>query len=1092
MICVFLIISLSSSLVIILWGSTFNLHTTAEKIGAGVLMVLGIGFLFLIPVFSQTLWLLWSKRYSDNQKLNPNSSEIEQRPNGVSTYDRWNELNLRRNLNYQTRHKPLLGIVGDVNLLFQSLPELGSQTWVETPDAFFIDLRQGTPPKNRFYKAPIDAVLSVSSYDHLSYAQIDEVSDLLEKIQWNVPIYLVGLDNQTDMRNYECCVSHVIDLEKLSKVDAIPTEWIQPFSVYITQMLEHDIRADFFMRLQRFFYQHQQEILVYFQYAEQRLHPTSLMQRWLLISADNHRLARNIVEGIGTIPRGHKKTNTHWNKVYWGVSTVTAFLCASMLYSFFQNSKDIESVNKQFAISQQINESNQIQILLEWQVLIQYLEQEHNDQNFFSFGMNKQLELLQFAKKNYGEQVKGILMPALNQMAETLGQLNKGISQKNKQDDIYYDTLKAYLMLTEQPEKTENPFLNKMLNDYALVSKNKRLQPILKFYADHLAANTDWKLKGDEELTSRSRRNLIHLIGITQADEQVYREIMLEASQKYPELTLADLIQKDYRGIWSSNKTLPGIYTDKAWNEYIKSAFENASQQKGGSGDWVLATNESDSSKNITEEKLKEYYFSDYRQAWYRFLNGITWSEQTSLQDTAAQLQTYSDPQNSPLLALFAVIKQNSHPAEQKVGLADSMAQALKKQINTLGNNAPTGTKALVKEGMAEGNKVADEEMKELKNNFASPVKGAFSPLVQLVDPNENPTNELSLQRYLERIAVSEQKLKQIYQSDSADAAAKQAVQSVLTGNNNEFTEGNRYAKLIETSLGNQLAPFAQQVFVQPFHVSWMGISTPAQRNINELWQKSVVESWQKDFSGRYPFANTDSEIAIPLLAKYLEPQQGLIDQFIQQQLSGVVTKQGDKWVATSGQIMHVNPEFLERINQLKVISQDLFFQGDTGYLFELKPIPTAHLVRYHLQIDGQSLEYFNQKAQWQSFKWPGDMLKAGTRITWESDVGGLQKEQEFNGRWGFIRLLAQAKVTPVDKSTYLLEWHSNKSHVIRFYLRSTAGKGPLSLLDLKNTPLPETVLTLKGSHLIKTKETGAVSKKSKESKEIKESKSQS
>ena len=101
--------------------------------------------------------------------------------------------------------------------------------------------------------------------------------------------------------------------------------------------------------------------------------------------------------------------------------------------------------------------------------------------------------------------------------------------------------------------------------------------------------------------------------------------------------------------------------------------------KKGSSGDWVLATNESDSSKNITEEKLKEYYFSDYRQAWYQFLNGITWSEQTSLQDTAAQLQTYSDPQNSPLLALFAVIKQNSHPAEQKVGLADSMAQALKK-----------------------------------------------------------------------------------------------------------------------------------------------------------------------------------------------------------------------------------------------------------------------------------------------------------------------------------------------------------------------------------------------------------------------------
>ena len=103
-------------------------------------------------------------------------------------------------------------------------------------------------------------------------------------------------------------------------------------------------------------------------------------------------------------------------------------------------------------------------------------------------------------------------------------------------------------------------------------------------------------------------------------------------------------------------------------------------------------------------------------------------------------------------------------------------------------------------------------------------LKGLFSPLVQLVDPNENPTNELSLQRYLERIAVSEQKLKQIYQSDSADAAAKQAVQSVLTGSNNEFTEGNRYAKLIETSLGNQLAPFAATSFCSaiPCRLGWV------------------------------------------------------------------------------------------------------------------------------------------------------------------------------------------------------------------------------------------------------------------------------
>ncbi|ULJ62277.1 hypothetical protein MIS46_10000 [Wielerella bovis] len=1083
-ICVFLIISLSSSLVIILWSNDLNLNTTFEKWSAGILIVMGLGFLFLIPVFSQTLWLAWSKRYSDKKRLNPaDSLSNEQHDYGVNhVYDAWKELKQRKNFNYHTRNKPLLGIVGDVHLLFSSLPELTSHKWVETADAFFVNLRQEIPLNTRFNKPPVDAVLSISSYDYLNYAQVDELVNMFAKMQWHIPIYIVGLDGQSRSGSYECCISHAIDLEKMLQINIFPSEWLQPLNVYITQMLEHDIRADFCMRLQRFLNQHQQEVMSYFQYYAQRLNP-SLMQRWLMISSDTHHVTRNIVEGIGKIPRGRKKTNSYADKICFGMTSITVLSCVFMFYSFIQTNKDIEAVNKQLGLSKKVNNGNQIQMLLEWQVLIQHFEQEQSGKRFFNFGMARQSELIRFAKKNYGEHVKNVLMPALNEMANKLGELNQVTFQENEKDDIYYDTLKAYLMLTEQPEKTESVFLNKMLNDYAFATESKRLQLILKFYAENLAANPDWRLKEDRELINHSRSTLVHLIGMIQADQQVYRKIIDDAAKKYPDRTLADLIKKDYRGIWISNEMLPSVYTDEAWNNYVKPAFLEASKRKGGMGDWVLAMKDSETSGNITEDKLREYYFKDYQQAWYQFLNGITWSEQSSIQDTASQLRLYSDPQNSPLLALFAVIRENAHPDEQEVGLADNLAQAVRKQVNTIANRStPKIAKPIVQEGVKQGNQVADDELDQFKENFASPVKEAFSPLVQLVDPNENPNNELSLQRYLERVSGTEQKLKQIYQAPVPDDAAKQVVQSVLTGNSNEFTEGNRYAKLIEASLGAGLTPFAQQIFVQPFRVSWTGISMPAQRSINELWRKSVLESWQKDFSGRYPFSNTESEIAIPLLAKYLEPQQGLIDQFIQQQLSGVVTKQGDQWVASSDQIMQLNPEFLDKINQLKTISQDLFFHGDTGYFFELKPVPTANLVYYSLSIDGQNLEYFNQKSQWQSFKWPGDLLKAGTRITWESQSGGWQKEQEFNGRWGLIRLLEQAKVTQSDKSTYLLEWRLKNSHLVRVYLRTTSGKGPLALLDLKATKLPEMVLMNKSTGM--TTETEAHKQKSTESKE--------
>ena len=99
-ICVFLIISLSTSLIIILWSNDLNLNTTFEKWGAGILMVIGFGFLFLIPVFSQTLWLAWSKRYSDKKRLNPvDFLSNEQNNYDVDhTYDVWKELKQRKNL----------------------------------------------------------------------------------------------------------------------------------------------------------------------------------------------------------------------------------------------------------------------------------------------------------------------------------------------------------------------------------------------------------------------------------------------------------------------------------------------------------------------------------------------------------------------------------------------------------------------------------------------------------------------------------------------------------------------------------------------------------------------------------------------------------------------------------------------------------------------------------------------------------------------------------------------------------------------------------------------------------------------------------
>lgn len=194
------------------------------------------------------------------------------------------------------------------------------------------------------------------------------------------------------------------------------------------------------------------------------------------------------------------------------------------------------------------------------------------------------------------------------------------------------------------------------------------------------------------------------------------------------------------------------------------------------------------------------------------------------------------------------------------------------------------------------------------------------------------------------------------------------------------------------------------------------------------------------------------------MLAKYLDVGRGQLDQFIQTQLGGVVIKQGNQWVTSPGNELKVSPVFLNQINRLSAVSNDFFVNTEGGYNFELKPASTQGIVRFNISIDGQPLEYFNQQAEWKPFKWPGDITHSGVRISWETEDANVQKSQELNGRFAFIRLLEKARVTPVDRGTYLVESPVNEGKTLRFYMRTNAGKGPLGLLDLRNIKIPSKI----------------------------------
>lgn len=118
----------------------------------------------------------------------------------------------------------------------------------------------------------------------------------------------------------------------------------------------------------------------------------------------------------------------------------------------------------------------------------------------------------------------------------------------------------------------------------------------------------------------------------------------------------------------------------------------------------------------------------------------------------------------------------------------------------------------------------------------------------------------------------------------------------------------------------------------------------------------------------------------------------------------------------------------------------------------------TAQVVKSELVIDRQKLSYFNQQPLWQRISWPNDALIAGARLSWMSDETGMRLYQDFDGDWGWLRLLELAEVRELDNSRYLLTWPVTERLQVQYLLRSPLGGGPLDLLKLKDFHLPKQV----------------------------------
>ncbi|WP_256676195.1 ImcF-related family protein [Pseudomonas sp. SCB32] len=684
---------------------------------------------------------------------------------------------------------------------------------------------------------------------------------------------------------------------------------------------------------------------------------------------------------------------------------------------------------------------------------------EHGEPWYLRFGLSQNDALLAVLWPRYAQAnnrlMRDVAAKHLEQRLTDLAALPADSPERATRAEEAHAQLKAYLMMA-RPEKTDPEFLTKVLareeTDRPGVTPGlwQDLSPNLwAFYAQHLAAHPDWRTETQPGLVAQSRQVLLSQLGQRNGMANLYQQVIDRASNNYAAMTLLDMVgETDASSLFDTPNSVPGVFTRQAWEGQVRKAIDEIAEARREEIDWVLSDQQSTIDSDLTPEVLKaqltERYFQAFSDAWLAFLNSIRWRQADSLSDAISQLTLLSDVRQSPLIALMNTLAYQGKTEVKGEALSDSLMKSAQ-QLLDKGKQPVIDQKAAGPQG---------------------PLDGTFGPLLALLGKEKSAAttgdDNLSLQAFLTRVTRVRLKLQQITTATDPQAMTQALAQTVFQGKSVDLTDTLDYGSLIAASLGAEWNGFGQNLFVQPLNQAWEGVLQPSAASLNRQWQRAIVGNWQRSFNGRYPFAATGSDASLPMLGQMIRSGTGRIDQFISSQLSGVLHKEGNRWVPDSAntQGLHFNPQFLKAVNQLGELADILYTDGGMGMTFQLQAKPVRNVVETTFILDGVKLEYFNQMESWQQFTWPGGTDHPGASLSWTSINAGARLFGDYSGTWGLIRLLEQAKVTTLDDSNtrFELVLTAPDKLPLTWQMRTELGNGPLAVLQLRGFTLPTNI----------------------------------
>lgn len=1016
---------------------------------------------------------------------------------------------LRRRYNFFWRSKVrLLLVTGDENAIAQLVPNLQARQWLEGNRTVLIyggsltaipDEKKYTALRKLRRARPLDGIVRVigegqSITPQMSDSDLRGLEKISELLRYSVPVYLWQLCDSTwsQAKRTEQTVGASFPLRARPDDITRQLELMLPTlrTQGVSQVIENN-GHDFLLRLG----QHlkdggiarwAEQLVPWLSASQQRVplrglmfslpdsHPvhtsdvTADAEKYIPES-QRHALTlpvtwQGIVDDCTRI--SGRRVGMAWEQTLaWALMAITGVWGTGLLLSFMLNYGQISSVAGKARHLVEHPSISDAQLTALHTLRNDAGRLQHHIQDgapwYQRFGLDHNQQLLDAMLPWYGAANNRLIRdPANEALKQKIGALANSAPNSDQRTQLAkpgYDQLKAWLMMAH-PDKVDGAFYAQTLKAVQPMrlgistSLWQSLAPDLwAFYITELPKQPQWKITPDAQLVSQSRQVLLQQIGRRNAESTLYENMLKSVRRNFADVSLEDMTGgTDARRLFTTEEVVPGMFTRQAWEGGIQQAIEKAANSRRDEIDWVLSDSRKAVSSDLSPEALKarltQRYFTDFAGSWLSFLNSLRLNPANNIADVTDQLTLMSDVRQSPLIALMNTIAWQGQTGQQSEGLSDSIIKSAKDLVG--GKDKPA--------------------IDQSASGPQGPLDETFGPLLQLLGKNTGSNvmsadNSLSLQTYLTRITRVRLRLQQVASASDPQAMMQTLAQTVFQGKSVDLTDTQQYGSLISASLGEEWSGFGSTMFVQPLTQAWETVLQPSAASLNDKWSRSVVANWHTAFDGRFPFAASKSDASLPMLAEFLRKDSGRIERFLTTELSGVLHREGSQWVPdkVNSQGLSFNPAFLRAINQLSQLSDILFTDGSQGISFDLQARPVPQVVETQLIVDGQKLHYFNQMADWQSFRWPGDTYKPGTMLTWTTVNAGTRLFGDYSGTWGFIRWLDMSKRQQLDRSQWMMSFTAPDGRTLQWVLRSQLGKGPLALLELRGFTLPDQIFSV-------------------------------